>query len=937
MITSHDSPDLTMWADMAVRRSLGRLMGWLAWLVGHRRVEPLPCRPVVVVAACLAAGCVAARGLSAVELFRPGSTAVGFWWLVAGMMLGLWCSSVRAGGEWVLFRGAVRFRELVLCAAVCAVGAAWGTVRFDLFPASDLAWQLSETPTPVAIRGTVVESPRLLPPAGDPRRAAAIGPSSECLVMVRAVRDGGRWRPATGRAAVIIDGDPPDLVVGNHVRVLGRGLRPAAPLNPGEFDFRARGRALRCLSIVRCHGADCIRIVARPPAWSPVAMLDRLRTWGAGVLRAHLSAARAPIADALLLGSRQSLPREDAEEFLVTGTVHILSISGLHVGLLAMGLFRLLGFLLVPRRATLVIVVVVLGCYMLLVRAETPVVRATLVVWLACLAMAVHRRAPAFNTLAAAAIVVLAIRPADVFSAGPQLSFLSTAVLIGVSAAWHRRQVAFDPIERLIERSRSPLERLWHGGVNQLSFAFVTGAAVWFVTAPLVAARFHVVSPVGLVLNLLVAPLVALAMGWGVLCLLAAAVSPLVAGACGAVCDLLLAAVAAMVSYAATIPGGHVWVVAPPAWWVGGWYLLGAGAVLVVPAASLVRVRTWATVAACWVAVGLASAALGWLGAPGPGPLRVVVAAMGHGCGIVVRTPAGRCLVYDAGRLGAPGAARRSLAAVLWSEGVSRIDSLVISHADTDHFNAVPELLTRFGVGELVVSRHFLGAPSEAARDLLMLAAAWRIPVRTVEAGDSFAADPWCRVRVLHPEGLGPPGSASGDSIGLQPVTDNEASIVLSIEAAGRRLLLSGDLEGAALRQFVTRGPDSCDVLVAPHHGTRTSLPADIARETAPEIVLVSGVGGPAWPEVRDAYAAAVAGREPTVLKTGGEGAVAVTMSAAAITLTQFSLGRWRPVPAVDSGITRSPQPPASSAGSRPRSAAVGWPRSPPAAAARRL
>ena len=85
---------------------------------------------------------------------------------------------------------------------------------------------------------------------------------------------------------------------------------------------------------------------------------------------------------------------------------------------------------------------------------------------------------------------------------------------------------------------------------------------------------------------------------------------------------------------------------------------------------------------------------------------------VGHLIGIAVLTPTGRCLVYDAGRLGAPGAARRALAGVLWSAGLSRIDTLVISHADADHFNAVPELLDRFVVGRIVVPRPFLASPS---------------------------------------------------------------------------------------------------------------------------------------------------------------------------------------------------------------------------------
>jgi competence protein ComEC len=853
-------------------RAWARLRGWARHARSHLRTDPLPCRPLVVVAACFTAGCALVRLLPALPSL-PGGWAVPAWSgaLVATVgwaWLGRWNRPAPATG--------------CLAAAVVCLGAAWSAACFDLFPADDLGWQFGDTPAPCAVIGTIVEAPRPLPvPVGDPRRAAAIGPSSECVVAVERVRRGSRWQPAAGRAAVVVDGEPPDLVPGTRVRLLGRGLRPAPALNPGEFDFRLRARADRCLSIVRVRSAMDVRVLSRPPWWWPPTALERLRQRGLAVLEAHVAPRRAPLAAALLLGRRESLPREETDEFLVTGTVHILSISGLHVGLLALALFKCMRIACLPRRWSLAAVAAVTGAYMLLVQAETPVVRATLLVWLACLAAAIGRRSTAINGLAVAALVVLACRPAEVFSAGAQLSFLSTAVLVGVAGLLPSQREPADPIERLIARSRPPVERLARRWAWNAWTLFAAGAAVWLATAPVVAARFHVISPVGLVLNVLVAPFVALAMGWGFLCLLVAPCSALLAGWCGAACDATLVCIAWLVAVAAQVPLGHAWIVGPPAWWVAGWYACLTVAVLLLPRPRLGRVATWAAVAAAWIGVGLVGFGLGRLGGGGPRELRAVVAAMGHGLGIVVRSPEGRCLVYDAGRLGAPGAARRALAAVLWSEGRSRIDTLVISHADADHFNAVPELLERFAVGEIVVAESFLASPCAGVADLLARAAARGVPVRTVRAGDSFAVDPLCRARVLHAEG-GPPEAG-----------DNERSLVLAVEAAGRRLLLTGDLEGPALASFVAGDPDSCDVLVAPHHGSRTSLPAHVAAATRPGLVLVSGVGGAAWPEVRDAYCTAAGGA--VVLKTGGEGAIAVSLAAAAVDVARFTGGRWRP------------------------------------------
>jgi len=229
-------------------------------------------------------------------------------------------------------------------------------------------------------------------------------------------------------------------------------------------------------------------------------------------------------------------------------------------------------------------------------------------------------------------------------------------------------------------------------------------------------------------------------------------------------------------------------------------------------------------------------------------------------------------------------------------------DTLVLSHADSDHFNAVPELLERFAVGEIVVPRPFLESESWAVGELLRMARAAGVPVRVAVAGDSFAIDPHCRVRVLHPK-----GEAADTTAGVGPrggaTADNETSLVVSVESAGRRLLLTGDLEGQSLTRFIESDPDSCDVLVAPHHGSRTSLPPHIARATAADWVIVSGVGAAGWPEVREAYAGAREdGTRITVVKTGPDeestgGAIAVALTASAVRVEQFVRGRWREVP----------------------------------------
>jgi len=237
---------------------------------------------------------------------------------------------------------------------------------------------------------------------------------------------------------------------------------------------------------------------------------------------------------------------------------------------------------------------------------------------------------------------------------------------------------------------------------------------------------------------------------------------------------------------------------------------------------------------------------------------------------------------------------------VLWSEGIERIDTLVVSHADADHFNAVPELLDRFRVGRILVPDALPRNASAGVAELMEAAARRGVAVSTAGAGDSFAIDPLCRVHVQHPAREVPAEAVA---------SDNQSSLVLAVEAAGRRLLLTGDLEGEALRRYLAEGPGPCDVLVAPHHGSHTSLPPDIAAVTRPRFVVASGRRGRRWPEVRDTYRAA-AGGAAQVLLTGNEGALAVWLTADQVDVTRYAAGRWQPVAVPDAAPPGAPAEP---------------------------
>ena len=267
---------------------------------------------------------------------------------------------------------------------------------------------------------------------------------------------------------------------------------------------------------------------------------------------------------------------------------------------------------------------------------------------------------------------------------------------------------------------------------------------------------------------------------------------------------------------------------------------------------------------------------------------QITIAGMGHGCGIVVKTREGHCLVYDAGRLGAPRTALRSIRATLFSNRIHTIDYLVLSHADTDHFNAVPGILKEFRVGQVIVSPQFLDSSSRSATEIKRLFVKYEVPIRTVLAGDVISVGASCVARVLHPQ-LAPTTSV---------VSDNQSSIVLDLSIESKRVLFTGDIEGDALGNLLHSGLPHCDILIAPHHGSTTGFSRELASGVRPSVVIVSGSGGRDWSCVCENFYQGWKGLRKVLRTAGGSstdhGAVLITMTDDAMTVQQFRSNSWR-------------------------------------------
>ncbi|MCA9257887.1 MAG: ComEC family competence protein, partial [Planctomycetales bacterium] len=250
-----------------------------------------------------------------------------------GVWATLWCGFTLAWGASRIRRSP--WAGWWTLASVAALAGLWSHDQWRYFGVDDLSLFADETPQPAVIEAIVCDAPDP-PPAetSNPLRPIPLPRITEGTVRALAIRDGTQWRSCSGLVRLRVAGDLVELLPGDRIRFVGKLGRPPPPLNPGQFDWRSVERGRRRLSEAYCSASECVMLLDRP-TMGAAALLDRVRKWCRWQLTRCVGPRQAGLALALTLGDRQQLDDAQKDAFLHTGSIHLLVISGMHVGMLA--------------------------------------------------------------------------------------------------------------------------------------------------------------------------------------------------------------------------------------------------------------------------------------------------------------------------------------------------------------------------------------------------------------------------------------------------------------------------------------------------------------------------------------------------------------------------------------------------------------------------
>ncbi|GAB6274951.1 MAG: DNA internalization-related competence protein ComEC/Rec2 [Peptococcaceae bacterium] len=654
---------------------------------------------------------------------------------------------------------------------------------------------------------------------------------------VRQISLGPQKKKIEGKVLVRVPVPAPVYGYGDLLAVHGVLIQPEEPGNPGQFNYRAYLGRQKINVVLMVKDPKNIKRLGKergnPFIYAVLTLKEKL----VEINQKTLSPEKAALVNGIVFGTQGQIERETWDLFSQTGIVHILSVSGLHVGLVVAGILALLRILRLAPVYTAPVTTFGLLFYALLCGMGPAVTRATFMALLLLWAYHLNRAYDWPTTLAVAAFLSLLWRPLSLYDLGFQLSFAATWGILYLGPL----------LKQFLNRFST-----WPKGIRDT--IWVTLAAQ-LGTLPLVAWYYNLLQPVSMLANIMAAPLTGLILALGAVASLLGLISLPLAGLINAGTSFVIELFISLTSFIRLIPGGIIYVATPPLYLILAWYPFLFGAVNLLSSKRKNKIkekirdelkvknkRIIYLVSFIFILIILGGTLISAKNKDKE--LTVHFIDVGQGDSILIQTPQGKNMLLDTGGwreefIREDGAGNKVVVPYLRRLGIRKIDVLVLTHPDEDHAGGAKAVLENFPVKLMVVSPVGLEPDKEATKlvrpeylSLLNWAIQKKIVLKVAKAGAFLPLDPALTIKILNPP-ISPLKGTRSDS--------NNASVMISLSYGKQRFLFTGDcdVEGQKWLLAHKRPYLRAQVLKVPHHGSRY-FEADFLKAVNPKIAVIS-------------------------------------------------------------------------------------------------
>jgi len=650
------------------------------------------------------------------------------------------------------------------------------------------------------------------------------------------------------------------LIYGQRVELFGYTFLPKSPTNPCEFDYKSYLRrqmpSVRCLMTV--VDTNNIKIGGAYHNNWMYRFVYALNNMLNNTIYTHTFSNSAPLISSMLLGNRVDLSDETIDNFMKTGIIHFIAISGFNVGIVVFTVLLPLRLFGINQILSTCIILLVVVLYAFLTGLNPPVLRASIMVFIFFCGFLVRRQWDITSGIFAAIFFILVRNPSDIFNIGFQLSVLATMGIVygssRIEGVLFKTALFIESLQVKAERGRLFFLKKY------LRKSFCISLAAWLATFPLTAYYFHLFTPFIFITNIIVFPLFWIIIVSGIALLTLGTICPQMAVGTAWLASNTDIVLESLVSRLASIPYSYFYVIGPSDTGITAYYLF----ILLLLYYSYLSLDLNRI-----VLFGLISANI--LVFSGifkfqNKPLQVTCLDVGHGCAIFIQFPNGKNILYDVGSWKNYDVGKYIVAPFLWGQQIKKIDLVILSHEHEDHLNGLVSLIERFSIKSVFSQHHFF--VSHRGKNKGISAAA-------LSYGEILKGFEPAVVKILNP-----PSFAS------EITETNDNSCVLKIDYCGCSVLLCADIQEKGIAWILLKPSEiGSNIMQIPHHGSHINNLEAFVSAVQPAYAFINSSDGIVSNKTIDILQS----YNVITLQPHKEGAVTFTIDKDGITYATFS------------------------------------------------